>query len=179
MKGLLTGCLVLIVLLLTAGPILPGDGELTNLMVRSGNDKLQVDLIIKGIFTEEMKTAVLKGIPISLTFLFFLYEVRDYWFDYKMISKRALHVVKLDVMKKEYGIQRSWEKRTPVVIKDFEKARRLFSEIKGYDVIPLKRLEKGKHYQLRVKSELSDTKGHFSGFPWEFETDWYTINFIY
>jgi hypothetical protein len=178
-KSLHSGWLVFFVLLLTASPVFSGDAELTNLIVRNYNDELQVDLLIKGIFTEEMKAAVSKGIPISLTFLILLYEVRAHWFDDKMISKTAMHEVKFDVLKKEYRIRRSWEKRIPLVIKDFEKAQSLFSEIKGLEVISLKRLKKGEHYQLRVKSELSENRDHFTGLPWESETDWYTINFIY
>jgi hypothetical protein len=180
MKRLHAGCLVFLVLILTTtSPAFSGDAELTNLSVRNSNDQLQVDLTINGIFTEEMKAAVSKGIPISLAFFILLYEVRDYWLDDKIVSKTAVHDVKFDVLKKEYRIRRSWEKGIPLVIKDFEKARSLFSVIKGFDVIPLKRLKKGKHYQLRVKSESSENKVHFTGFPWEFETDWYTLNFIY
>jgi len=178
-KSLHSGCLVFFVLLLTASLAFSGDAELINLIVSNNIDELQVDLMIKGIFTKEMKAAVSKGMPISLTFLILLYEVRDYWFDDKMVSKTAVHEVKFDVKKKEYRIRRSWEKGIPLVIKDFEKAQSLFSEIKEFDVIPLKRLKKGKHYQLRVKSEIGGNKVHFTGFPWEFGTDWYTINFIY
>ena len=167
------------VLLLTASPAFSGDAELTHFIVRNSSDQLQVDLMIKGIFTEEKMAAVSKGIRISLTFLVLLYEVRDYWFDDRIISKTALHDIKFDVLKKEYKIQRSWEKRTPSIIKDFEKAQSLFLEIKEFDVMPLKRLKKGKHYQLRVKLELNGRKFPFVDFPWEFETDWYTINFIY
>jgi hypothetical protein len=177
--NLCSGCLVLFFMLLTTSPALSGDAELTNLIVRNYNDELQVDLLIKGIFTEEMKAAVSKGIPVNLTFLILLYEVRDYWFDNKMVSKTAMHDVRFDVLKKEYRIRRSWEERSPLVVKDFEKAQSLFSEIKEFDVIPLKSLKKGKHYQLRIKSELSENKAHLTGLPWEFETDWYTINFIY
>ena len=71
------------------------------------------------------------------------------------------------------------KERLHFVVKDFEKAQSLFSEIKGFDVISLKKLKKGTHYQLRIKSELSEYKAHLSGLPWKFETDWYTINFIY
>jgi len=46
-------------------------------------------------------------------------------------------------------------------------------------ITPFNSLKKGEHYQLRVKSELNEKKFPFAGFPWEFETDWYTINFIY
>ena len=178
-KSLHSGCIVFFAMLLTASPTFSKAAELTNLSVRNSNYQLQVDLMIKGIFTEEIKADVSKGIPISLTFLILLYETRDYWFDDKMVSKIAVHDIKFDVLKKEYRIQRSWEKRTPSILKEFEKAQSLFSEIKGFDVIPLKRLKKGKHYQLRVKSEISENKVHFTGLPWEFETDWYTINFIY
>ena len=178
-KRLNAGCLVFFVLILTASPAFSGDAELINLIVRNKNDQLQVDLLIRGVFTEEMKAALSKGIPINLTFFILLYEVRDYWFDDKMVSKTAMHDVKFDVLKKEYRVRRSWEKGIPLVIKNFEKAQSLFFKIKGFEVIPLKRLKKGKHYQLRVKSELSENKVHFPGFPWEFETDWYTINFIY
>ena len=173
------GCLVFFVLLLTAGPAFTVDAELTNLIVRNSIDKLQVDLSIKDIFTEEMKTAVSKGLPISLTFLILLYEVRDYWFDDKIMGKTALHDIKFDMLKKEYRIRRSWEKRPSSIIKDFEKAQRLFFEIKEFDVISLKRLKKGKQYQLSVKLELDGKKFPFTNLPWEFETDWYTLNFIY
>jgi hypothetical protein len=176
---LCSGCLVFIFLLLTAIPALSGDAELTNLIVRNNNDELQVDLLIKGIFTEEMKAAVSKGIPINITFLILLYEVRDYWFDVKLVSKTAMHEVRFDVLRKEYRIRRSWEKKTALAVKDFQKAQSLFSEIQGFNVIPLNRLKKGKHYQLRIKSELSKNRSYLTGLPWEFDTDWYTINFIY
>ena len=97
----------------------------------------------------------------------------------KIISKTALHDIKFDVLKKEYRIRRSWEKRPSSIIKDFEKAQRLYFEIKEFDVISLKRLKKGKQYQLRVKLELDGKNFPFTGLPWEFETDWYTLNFIY
>ena len=174
-----SGCLVFFVLALTAGPAFTEDAELTNLIVKNNNDELQVDLVIKGILTEEMRAFVSQGIPLHLTFLILLYEVRDYWFDNRMVSKTATHDVKFDLLKKEYRIRRSWEKTPPSVIKDFEKAQSLFYEIKGFDVVALSRLKKGKHYQLRVKSELNKNKVRFTGFPWEFETDWYTLNFIY
>jgi hypothetical protein len=178
-KRLQAGCFVFFVLLLAANSAFSGDVELTNFIVRNSNDQLQVDLRIKGIFNEEMKAAVSKGLPINLTLIILLYEIRDYWFDLKIIGKTALHDMKYDVLKKEYRIERSWEKRSPLIMKDFKKAQSLFLEIKEFDVIAHQKLKKGKHYQLRVKLELNGKKFPFAGFPWEFETDWYTLNFIY
>ena len=178
-KNLHSGCLAFFVFFLTTNAAFSGDAELTNLIVRNNNDEIQVDLLIKGIFTEEMTAAVSKGIPINITFLIFLYEVRDYWIDVKLVSKTAMHEVRFDVLRKEYRIRRSWEKKTALAVKDFQKAQSLFSEIQGFNVTALQRLKKGKHYQLRVKLEIDGKNFPFTGLPWEFETDWYTLNFIY
>ncbi len=121
--------LLFFVLLLAANTVFSGDAELTNLIVRNNNDKLQIDLLIKGIFTQEMKAAVSKGIPVNLTFLILLYEVRNYWFDDKLVSKTAMHDIRFDVLRKEYRIRRSWEKRIPLVEKDFEKAQSSFNRL--------------------------------------------------
>jgi len=118
-KSLHSGCLLFLVLLLTAKPAFSGDAELTNLIIRNSNDQLQVDLVIKGILTEEMKADMSKGIPGNLTFLILLYEIRDHWFDDKMVSKTAMHDIRFDVLKKEYKIRRSWGKQVPFVVKDF------------------------------------------------------------
>ena len=178
-KTIHLGLVAICILLLASSMTYSGDAELTNLVVKNSDDQLQVDLTIKGIFTEEMEKVVSNGVPISLAFSILLYEARDYWFDDKIVSKTARHEIKLNVLKKEYRVRRSWEKSNPATTKDFVKARNLFCEIKGFDVISRKRLKKGRHYQLRVKSELSENKVHFTGFPWELETDWYTINFVY
>ena len=74
---------------------------------------------------------------------------------------------------------RSWEKNGPKYESDTEKAKRILSEIVGLQVISLTELDKGQHYQLRVKSELVNRSYSLFKTPWEFTTDWYTINFVY
>jgi hypothetical protein len=96
-----------------------------------------------------------------------------------MISKKVIHEVKFDTLKKEYRIRRSWENMIPFVTNDFLKAQKFLSEIKGLDIFPLSMLKKGAHYQLRVKSELYDRHLPFPGTPFDFKTDWYAIDFIY
>jgi hypothetical protein len=51
------------------------------------------------------------------------------------------------------------------VVKKFDKACLLLSQIGSLKIIPFTRLKKGEHYQLRVKSELNEKKFTFSGFP--------------
>ncbi len=178
-KSVLIGFLFIAILYLLANSTRLSGAELANLVVRNSGDQLLIDIKLKGIFTNVMKAAVSKGIPIDIVFSVSLYEVHNFWLDKRLIRKTAYHQIRFDTLKKEYWIRRSWEKQGAIAEKDSEDAQRILSEIKGLNVIPLKRLEKGVHYQLRIKSELKDRSYPFSETPWEFETDWYTINFIY
>ncbi len=170
--------LFLILFLLRSQTFASG-AELTNIVVKKDREDLLVDLRIKGVFTNEMKKALLSGIPVSFTFIIILYKVNDFWFNKKVASITTSHKIQYDALKNEYRITRSWEKAGPLVVKNFDKAFLLMSEIGSLKITPFKRLKKGENYQLRVKSELNEKKFPFAGFPWEFETDWYTINFIY
>ena len=172
-------CLIHVICFLLMCPHFASGAELTNIVVKNSRDNLLINLTIKGVFTDEMKVALLKGIPVSFSFLVFLYEANPFWFDKKIAKVKTIHKIKYDTLKNEYSIKRSWDKTGPLAIKNFEKARILISEIENLKIASFTSLEKGKHYQLRVKSELIDKKFPFSRFPWEFETDWYTINFIY
>lgn len=178
-KCVFKGYLILAILYLFANSTHLTGAELANIVVRNSANELLIDIKLKGVFTKEMKVAAVKGIPIDIAFSVSLYEVHNFWFDNKLIRKTAYHQIRFDTLKKEYRIWRSWEKRGAIAVKDSEEVQRILSEIKGLSVIPLKRLEKGVQYQLRIKSELKDRSYPFSETPWEFETDWYTINFIY
>ena len=155
------------------------NAEITNIIVRNVDGGLVIDMVLKGIFTKEVETAIHKGIPVKISFSVSLYEIKDLWFDKKLISIIADHRVQVDVLKKEYRIMRSWEQSGPRYEKDPQKARKILSDIIGLRVISLEDLHKGENYQLRVKSELTDRSYPLVGAPWEFKTDWYTINFIY
>lgn len=172
-------CLFFVILFLLTSSAFASGAELTNLVIKNTSEDLVVDLKIKGVFTEDMKKAVLSGIPVNFTFLIHFYQVHDFWFDKKIISIKTIHKIQYKALENEYRIIRSWEKRDQLVVNNFEKARELISEIDGLEIIKLNRLKKGGQYQLKVKAELNDKIYLFFGFPWKFETDWYAINFIY
>jgi hypothetical protein len=174
-QGLIFFCLIL----LSATSALSAEAKISDLVIRESQGKLLVDFKIENFFTQEMQAAVLKGIPITISLLISFYEVLDVWFDNKLVEKKEFQSIHYDAIKKEYRIQRSWEKRAPSEEKDFLKAQNLLSEIKGLDIISLLKLKKGAHYQLEVQSELYDRYLPFSGTPFGFKTDWYTVSFIY
>ena len=170
---------VIFVLFLSTSPGIASEAELTNIVIRNLNDDLVIDLKIKGVFSSEMKEAVLSGILVRFTFLIYLDEVYDYWFDKRIAGLKTVHQIQYDSLKKEFTLTREWENRGKQVVKDIEAARAAISEIDGLVVLSLKRLKKGRTYQLSVKSELDDKEFPFLKYPWGFETDWTTINFIY
>ena len=68
----------------------------------------------------------------------------------------------------------------------FSEAQKYMAEIDSLKIVPLRRLEKGTLYQIRAKAELRHQTLpfylHYVLFfvsLWDFETDWYTIDFIY
>ena len=172
-------CIIFLMLFFLTSRIFASGAELTNIVVKNDRENLLIDLTIQGVFTKKMKKALLSGIPVKFTFKVILYKVNDFWFNEKVAGIITSHKIQFDALKNEYRIARSWEKAGPLVAKYSDKAYLLMSEIDSLKIIPFNRLKKGEHYQLRVKSELDEKKFPFAGFPWEFETDWYTVNFIY
>ena len=162
------------------------EARLTNVIVTNTRDDLLLYLSVDGAFTEKIKEAILSGVPVSFSFFTHLYEVRSMWFDQSIADIKVTHTIKYDNLKKEFTVQRSWEDHKPVVTKSLGEARRLMTEIDSLKVVSLKRLDKGKQYQIRAKAELSKLTLpfylHYVLFFvsfWDFETDWYTIDFIY
>lgn len=174
-------------LVLLSQPLaLAQEARLTNVIVTNTRDDLLLYLSVDGAFTEQIQEAILSGVPVSFSFLTRLYEVRDMWFDNNIADVRVTHTIKYDNLKKTFTVQRSWEENKPVTTQSLAEAQRLMTEIDSLKVVSLGLLEKGKQYQIRAKAELSKLTLpfylhyvlFFMSF-WDFETDWYTIDFIY
>jgi hypothetical protein len=67
----------------------------------------------------------------------------------------------------------------PTYSEDFDTARLLISEISNLKVIELRNLKKGAQYQLMVGTVVSVKKYPLFNLYHEFESDRYTINFIF
>jgi len=162
------------------------DATLTNITVSNTRDDLLLYLNLEGAFREEMKKAILSGAPATFSFFAKLNRVRTFWFDKPIADIEVTHTIKYDNLKKEFTVERSWKEGKPEVTKSLEEAKKWMTEINSLKIIPLKRLEKGEEYQIRVKAEVSKKTLplylHYILFfvsLWDFETDWYAIDFIY
>lgn len=162
------------------------DARLTNITVSNTRDDLLLYLNVEGAFREEMKKAILSGVPATFSFFASLNRVKNFWFDGTIADIEVTHTIEYDNLKKEFSIHRSWEGNNHRVTKSFKEAQQLMTEINSLKIIPLSELEKGRQYQLRVKAEFKKKTLpfylHYVLFfvsLWDFETDWYAIDFIY
>lgn len=162
------------------------EAKLTNIIVTNTRDDLLLYLNVEGAFREKMRDAILSGVSTTFSFFIALYLNRNFWIDKKIADITITHTIKYNNIKKEYSVKRSWENGEAKITKSFREAQKLMTEIDSLKILPLYKLEKGMQYQIRAKAELSKLTLplylHYVLFfvsLWDFETDWYTIDFIY
>ncbi|MGD8459337.1 MAG: DUF4390 domain-containing protein [Desulfobacterales bacterium] len=162
------------------------DATLTNITVSNTKDDLLLFLNLEGAFREEMKKAILSGVPSTFSFFAQLNRVRGLWFDQAIADLEVTHTIIYDNLKKEFTVARSWKDNNSEVTKSLDEAKKWMTEINSLKIVPLDRLEKGEQYQIRVKAEVSKKTLplylHYILFfvsLWDFETDWYTIDFTF
>ena len=180
-------CIILLVILFfLQNPAFATDARLTNIIVTNTRDDLLLYLNVEGAFREKMKKAVLSGVPATFSFFITLYRARNLWIDKKITDLTVTHTIKYNNLRKEFTVKRSWKNEEPLITQSFGEAQKLMSEIDSLNIVPLNMLTKGEHYQIRAKAELNKvTLPFYLHYVlvfvslWDFETDLYTIDFIY
>jgi hypothetical protein len=167
-------------------PLQAAEATLSDIIVTNTQKDLLVFFDIQGCFTREMEEAILNGIPTTFTIIIRLYKTRTLWFDGSISSLKLEHTIKYDSLKNEFRVSRSEDSHSELVFKEFDKAKKAMAEISNIEVVPLKELQRNSKYQLRVKAELEKVRLplylHYVLFfvtLWDFETDWYTVDFTY
>ena len=184
-------CLVVVLMVGTAQPYpcqaRSGSARMANIIVTNSADDLLLYFTVKDAFPEKIKSTIESGVPATFSFFTKLYRIRRFWPDKLIADQVVTHTLKYDNLRKEFLIDRSWDDATqPLSTRSFEEAKRLMVDIDNLVVAPLQILDKGKRYQVRVKAKLSQLTLpfylHYVLFfvsLWDFETDWYTVDFIY
>jgi hypothetical protein len=180
--------LSLVLLILVARPlaIYAAEATLSDIILTNTREDLLVFFEIKGCFTREMEEAIQNGIPTTFTIFINFYRTRTFWLDQTIASIRVEHTIKYDSLKNEFRVKRSEDQYRESNFADFAAAKKAMAEIKSIKIAPLSELVKNSKYQLRIKAELEKVRLplylHYVLFfvsLWDFETDWYTVDFIY
>jgi hypothetical protein len=160
--------------------------QITDIIVTNNQDYLLVYFYTKGCFTPEMNKAIMSGIPTTFNFFLELYKPRSLWPNKKLVALKLNHTIKYDTLREEFQVTLSERGNQTFILKDFAKAQEMMVDVSNIQLIPLKQMERNSQYQLRIKAELSKVTLplylHYVLFfvsLWDFETDWYLVEFIY
>jgi hypothetical protein len=160
--------------------------QIADIIVTNNQDQLLVYFNTKGCFTSEMNKAILSGIPTTFTFLLEIYKPRSFWPNKKLSAVKLHHTIKYDSLREEFNLTLSERGNQAFPVKEFSKAQEIMADVSNIQMIPLKQLERNNQYQLRIKAELNKVTLplylHYILFfvsLWDFETDWYVVEFNY
>jgi hypothetical protein len=179
--------LALLAILVGATVAWGDDARITDVIVTNTRDDLILYFRVEGCFTPDLEQAILNGVPTTFTFLASLNRVRNFWKDKSLASSEIRHMVKFDNLKNEFVITRSEDGGKQIVVNSLPEAKKIMAEVENLQIASLDVLEKNHRYQVRIKAELSRITlpfylhyvFRFFLFLWDFETDWYTTDFMY
>ncbi len=187
-KGILlraTGLGILLIYLLF-GPAYGGEAVLTDIRIANNKDHLLLSFNVDECFTKDMEAAIKSGIATTFNFVAKVYRVKRFWWNEKISDIKVTHHVKYDNLKKVYLVSLSENSTTDLCVQTLEEVKKNMSELRGLEVARLDDFNKGENYQVRMMAELDTIilplKLHYVLFflsLWDFETDWYSLDFVY
>ena len=177
---------IMLFFLLPATALAENQAVIENIKLANTRDDLLAYFDVKKAFTPKINKAVLNGIPTTFSFYVTLYQTQGSWFDKKISDIQFKSTLKYNSLKKNFSVLRLWKNKNAVIVQSFKEAKSLMTEIDNLKILPLNQLNKGDKYQLRIKAKLDRVtlplSLHYVLFFvsfWDFETNWYLINFTY
>ena len=176
--------LALFILMFSCNLVHATKASLQDVVLDSKNKNLTLSFKLENAFSEEMKEVILNGTSITFTDRVELREIKDFWIDKKIVDIKIDHMLKYNILRKEFVIKRSWEIDEVLITKSFVEAQNLMAAIRSLKILPFSWLENGSRYQIAIKVELNKANLPFDlrsvmffSPPWGFETDWYILDF--
>ncbi len=96
------------------------------------------------------------------------------------------HTITYNRLNNEFQVELPEHPQKILITRDFDEAKQWMSTVQDLPVIATCRLKKDQEYHLKVRAELSKVELPlffryilFWVSLWDFETDWYTVVFVY
>lgn len=167
-------------------PALAQNATIEELIVSNSSTDLLLFLTVNNAFTKQMEEGIKNGIPVTFNFYVKLEKKRNTWMNQELVSLRFDHTLSYDTLKEEYSIVRSEQAGQTLRTKSLAEAKKAMAQLNGPQITPLKTLLPEAGYLLRVKVKLAEKTlplyVHYV-IPfwslWDFETEWYTVEFRY
>ncbi|MFQ6758361.1 MAG: DUF4390 domain-containing protein [Deltaproteobacteria bacterium] len=167
-------------------PALAQNATIEELIVTNSSTDLLLFLTVNNAFTKQMEEGIKNGIPVTFNFYVKLERKRNTWLNQQLVSLQFDHTLSYDTLKEEYSIVRSEISGQTFRTKSLAEAKKAMAQLNGPPIVPLKSLLPEAGYLLRVKAKLAEKTlplyFHYV-IPflslWDFETEWYTVEFRY
>lgn len=178
--------LLICILFLSWPPVSLAKGEeagISKLILASEGKNLEAYLWVEGAFPEKIQEAINTGLPLTFSYTIILERPRRLWPAAEIAHAEITHTIHYNTLLEYYTVTRSWEKK-PRTTADLDLAKAWMTHIGKFPVIQSAELEKGTTYRIRAKAKLREFRLplylhrilFFLSF-WDFETDWYSLEF--
>ncbi len=151
------------------------------------NDEKNVLLFARLVnpFQKDMESAILAGVPVTFTLHLDIYRERSGVWDEHITEREIRRTIKYDNLKKTFLITTNGNPN-PVILQDFESARKAMGDFSGIVVIGISSLIKNNTYYVRVKVKIDKVRlplymeyVFFFVSLWDTETPTYRQRFSY
>lgn len=155
-----------------------------DVLVTSDGTEVLAYARIANWFTKDMESAIMTGVPTTVTFTVDFYQQRPGWLDKRLAQIHIKHSLKYDEVKKIFHFSSTGAKKS-ADFTDVESAKQAIAELDAVRLAYMNNLSQGVSYYVDMKAKLDEIR-----FPlhmemllffvslWDFETDWYHQPFI-
>lgn len=159
--------------------------EISDIRLDKSGKELRVSFELSNCFNSEMEEAILDGVPTTFRILVSV-EKPAVMLNTTIADLTLLHTIRYNRLNNEFQVNLPEVPQECFVTKSFSEAKRWMSRVGKVPVIPTCWLSKDQAYYLNVKAELSKVELPlifryilFWASLWDFETGWYTVEFLY
>lgn len=160
------------------------DARMRDVLVTTDGKEVMAYARISNWFTKDIESAIMTGVPTTVSFMIDFYQQRPGWLDKRLAQIRIKHSLKYDEVKRIFHFSSTGIKKT-ADFTDMESAKQAMAELDAVQLAYMNNLSQGVSYYVDVKAKLDEIRLPlhmetllFFVSLWNFETDWYHQSFI-
>ena len=133
------------------------DPALTDIFITNDQKNVLLFARLLNPFTKDMESAILAGVLVTFTLHLDVYRERSGIWDEQITGREIRRSIKYDNLKKTFAITTNGH-LTPVILQDFESARKAMADFSGIVVIPISSLVKDNTYYAQIKVKIDKVR---------------------
>jgi len=106
-------------------------------------------------FEGKIQQAIQSGISTTFLFELRLYLERPFRVDDQIFSKKVIHTVKYDMLRKQYDVYiKDGKKERFLATHDYNEMKKWMTQLEGIRMVPLSEIEVGQKYYILAKAQM-------------------------